>query len=101
MDLLLSWLNALVGHQLADVTRTYMMINSNALPPNAPTWLIERKYRDLFGKEYLDEYFNLSGIDRITLDEWLVPIFASRISELKGKDQLEIINNLKSAIKNQ
>ncbi|WP_226530623.1 aminoglycoside phosphotransferase family protein [Metabacillus niabensis] len=99
--IIIDWLNTLVGHQLADVTRTYMMINSNALPPNAPSWLTERKYRDLFGKEYLDEYSNLSGIDRIPLDEWLVPIFASRIRELKGKDQLEIINNLKSAIKEQ
>jgi hypothetical protein len=95
---IIDWLNALVGHQLADVTRTFMLINSNALPPNAPIWLIEREYRELFGEEYLGEYFKPSGINRSTLDEWLIPTFAARISELRGEDQLEIINKLKWAI---
>jgi tRNA A-37 threonylcarbamoyl transferase component Bud32 len=96
---IIDWLNTLVGHQLADVTRTFMMIDSTVLPPNAPTWLIERDYRELFGKEYLGEYFKLSGIIQSTLDYWLVPTLAARISELKGEDQLEIVNKIKSIFK--
>jgi hypothetical protein len=95
---IIDWLNALVGHQLADVTRTFMMINSSALPPNAPTWLIARQYRELFGKEYLSEYFKLSGIDRSALEEWFAPTFAARLNELRDEQQLEILNKLKSVI---
>lgn len=97
---IIDWLNALVGHQLADVTRTFMMINSSALPPNAPDWLIARRYREQFGEEYLDEYFKLSGMDRSALEEWLAPTFAARINELRDEQRLEIVNKLKTVIGN-
>jgi thiamine kinase-like enzyme len=35
---IIDWLNALVGNQLADVSRTFMLISSTALPPNAPAF---------------------------------------------------------------
>jgi predicted Ser/Thr protein kinase len=95
---IIDWLNALVGHQAADVTRTFMMLSSSAIPPNAPTWLIEREYRERFGEEYLDEYFKLSGINRNAIHEWLAPTFAARLNELRGEEQLEIVKKLKAVI---
>lgn len=96
--IIIDWLNALVGHQFSDVTRTFMMIKSTALPSNAPTWLIESEYRELFAKEYLGEYFMLSGINQSALDDWLIPTFAARIGELRGEEQLEIVNKLRFLI---
>ncbi|MFB9326385.1 phosphotransferase family protein [Paenibacillus aurantiacus] len=96
--IIIDWMNALVGHRLADVARTYMMIDSRAVPPHAPAWLTNRALRVLFAEAYLGEYERISGMDRGTLEEWFVPTFAARIRELRGEEQAEIVTRLRSAI---
>ncbi|MFC4104308.1 phosphotransferase family protein [Paenibacillus xanthanilyticus] len=95
---IIDWMNALVGDPLADVARSYMMINSSAQPPQAPVWLTERALRDLFAEAYVSEYVRLTGIDRSLLDDWLAPTLAARICELRGEEQVEIVNRLQAAI---
>jgi thiamine kinase-like enzyme len=97
--IIIDWMNALIGHQAADVARSSMMLVSHVLPPNAPSWLINREYRELFNEEYLREYFMLSGLSQRTLDEWLAPTLAARIDELTSEDQPEIINRLQTILK--
>lgn len=97
--MIIDWLNMLVGHHTADVTRTFMLIHSAAIPPSAPAWLSVEGFREQFSKAYLNEYFQLSGIHQSALDDWLAPTFAARICELKGEERLEIANQLKSILK--
>jgi thiamine kinase-like enzyme len=92
--IIIDWMNVLVGSQAADVTRSSMMIESHALPPNAPNWLVNREYRILFLNEYLAEYFKLSGIDYKLLEQWIIPTLAARIDELSGEYKKEIKDKL-------
>lgn len=96
---IIDWMNALIGDPLADVARSLMMINSSALPPQAPAWLTERALRDLFAEAYVGEYARLTGISRSSLDDWLVPTLAARICEMRGEEQREIIARLQAAIR--
>ncbi|TYP73233.1 phosphotransferase family protein [Paenibacillus methanolicus] len=95
---IIDWMNALVGDPLADVARSFMMLSSSALPPQAPAWLTERALRDMFAEAYVVEYARLTGIDRSSLDGWLVPTLAARICEMRGQEQVEIVNRLQAAI---
>lgn len=99
--IIIDWLNALVGSQEADVTRTMMMIQSHALPPNAPGWLMNRDYRLLFLSEYLEEYFRLSGIGHELLEQWMIPTLAARVNELHGEYREEIIERLRAKLRKQ
>ncbi|CAI6082646.1 hypothetical protein PAECIP112173_03641 [Paenibacillus sp. JJ-100] len=92
--IIIDWLNALVGHEAADVARSSMMLQSHALPPNAPEILIRREYRELFHQEYLREYLILSGKKDEEIKEWMAPTLAYRIGEMKGLDQIEMLTIL-------
>jgi thiamine kinase-like enzyme len=97
--IIIDWMNVLVGNQAADVTRSSMMIQSHALPPNAPSWLIKREYREFFNEEYLREYFTLSGMNQRVLEEWMAPTLAARIGELNSEARTEIIDKLQTILK--
>nr|WP_242211178.1 phosphotransferase [Paenibacillus polymyxa] len=98
--IIIDWMNVLVGNQAADVTRTSMMIQSHALPSNAPGWLIKREYREFFNREYLREYLMLSGMNPNFLEEWMAPTLAARVCEVNGEDRNEVIDKLQIIIKN-
>lgn len=97
--IIIDWMNTLVGNQAADITRSSMMIQSHALPPNAPIWLIDREFREFFHEEYLTEYFKLSGMDKRLLELWMTPTLAARIDEMNGEYQKEIIDKLHTRLK--
>ncbi|MEB4782778.1 aminoglycoside phosphotransferase family protein [Paenibacillus polymyxa] len=92
--IIIDWMNVVVGNQAADVTRTSMMIQSHALPSNAPGWLIKREYREFFNREYLREYLMLSGMNQKVLEEWMAPTLAARVCEVNGEDRNEVIDKL-------
>ncbi|KKO51815.1 phosphotransferase family protein [Paenibacillus sp. DMB20] len=98
--IIIDWINVLIGHPAADVARSSMMIQSHALPPNAPRWLNEREYREFFDEEYVREYFMLSGMDQSMLDDWMAPTLAARIDELNQEAQSEIIDKLRNILMN-
>ncbi|MBP3961916.1 aminoglycoside phosphotransferase family protein [Paenibacillus lignilyticus] len=95
---IIDWMNVLIGNQAADVSRTSMMLDSHALPPDAPSWLQDG--RKLFHDVYLDVYIDLSGVKKAELEAWMLPTLAVRIHEMKGKEQEEIFERLQAAWKN-
>jgi len=97
--IIIDWLNLLVGNQEADVTRTAMMIQSHSLPPNAPSWLLNRELRDIFNKEYLSEYIKLNDMNDEFLECWMIPTLAARIDEMQGEYRQEIKDKLHIRLK--
>lgn len=91
---IIDWMNLLIGSPEADVTRTAMMIQSHSLPPNAPSWLFHREYRELFNKEYITEYVKLADINDEFLEQWMIPTLAARIDEMQGEYRQEIKDKL-------
>lgn len=74
---IIDWIDATLGHPLADVARTFI-IGSFAIPPQ------ERFGRFLFSimvKLYLGRYFRHSTYTRQDLEVWLLPVAAGRLSE--------------------
>lgn len=93
--IIIDWLNALVGHETADVARTSMMLQSNTLPPNAPKILIRRELRELFHEEYVKEYLMLTGKEYEEITNWTAPTLAYRIGEMSGSNQTEVLTKLR------
>lgn len=93
--IVIDWLNVLIGHQAADVARSSMMIQSHSLPPNAPHWLTDRPFRELFHHEYLKEYGLLTGMDEDMVNEWMAPTLAARIVEMKNGTESENVKKLR------
>ncbi|RED66161.1 aminoglycoside phosphotransferase family protein [Cohnella lupini] len=95
---IIDWLNALIGYEAADVARSSMMLQSHAMPPDAPEMLIRREYRELFHEEYLKEYLMLSGKNHEEINDWMAPTLAYRIDEMEGSNQFEILTRLRSLL---
>ncbi len=94
----IDWMNVLVGNRLADVARTSMMLQSHAVPPDAPSWLVERELRLLYHQHYISEYVHLSGVHTDDVEQWMLPTLAVRIDELAHGEQEEIIKLLEEAL---
>jgi len=74
---IIDWIDAALGHPLADVART-TIIGSFGIPPE------ERFGRLIFStmvRLYLKRYFRISPYPRNELDAWLLPVAAGRLSE--------------------
>jgi len=74
---IIDWIDATLGHPLADVART-VVIGTYGIPPE------ERFGRFIFRtmvKIYLRRYFRYSPYSRADLDNWLLPVAAGRLSE--------------------
>jgi len=75
--LIIDWIDATLGHPLADVART-TVIGTFGVPP-------EEKFGRLLFRQmvrgYLRRYFRFSPCERKELDAWLLPVAAGRLSE--------------------
>lgn len=74
---IIDWIDAVIGHPLADVARTFVIANFG-IPPE------ERFNRLLFRtmlRIYLKHYFEHSPYTRSQFEEWLLPVAAGRLSE--------------------
>jgi hypothetical protein len=79
---IIDWANTVVGHCLADVAQTSILLD---------VWLpykvkmlglrINRRSLDFFHKTYVDSYLILSGEGESTLEAWRVPAAAARLAE--------------------
>lgn len=96
---IIDWMNTLVGPKAADVARSSMMLQSNALPRLVPQWLKNRRYREMFHEEYLTTYLNLSGMDKGMIEEWMIPTLAVRIHEMQGEERKEIVDRLNDRLR--
>lgn len=96
--IIIDWLNALVGHGAADIARTSMLLQSHALPPNAPKILVRRELRELLHTEYIKEYLMLTGRKYEEIIDWIAPTLAYRIGEMKGSNQVEVLTDLRTIL---
>jgi hypothetical protein len=75
--MIIDWIDATLGHPLADVARTWV-IGNYGVPPE------EKVGRVLFKimiRIYLRRYFHQSPYTRAGLQDWLLPVAAGRLSE--------------------
>jgi tRNA A-37 threonylcarbamoyl transferase component Bud32 len=78
---IIDWIDATMGHPMADVART-SLITRIALPP--PSTLLEHMtllMSRLFHLIYINHYFKLSPFNKADLKPWLLPVTAGRLSE--------------------
>jgi len=79
--IILDWTDATLGHPLADVARTALLMQHAAVPPHIPgRWLIETG-RALWYRLYLRRYCQLRSISPAQVNSWLLPVAAARLSE--------------------
>lgn len=80
---IVDWMNASIGHPLADVARTFLMLSSPFIPPDfgALTTVLLRTIRPLLRYTYMREYRRLSGSSMRDIRAWLPPVAAARLKE--------------------
>jgi Ser/Thr protein kinase RdoA (MazF antagonist) len=78
---IIDWIDATMGHPLADVARTSVLARV-ANPPPSTSW---ERFIDLlsgiFHRIYINHYFKLSPYKEEDLLPWLLPVTAGRLSE--------------------
>ena len=74
---IIDWIDATLGHPLADVARTWV-IGNFGLPPEEKVGQILFK---IMIRIYLRRYFRQSPYTRTGLNDWLLPVAAGRLSE--------------------
>lgn len=79
---IIDWMNAAVGDPCADAARTCIMLRYARLPDINP---LAGKMIHLFvchiAKIYLKEYIRLSGICADSVEQWILPAAAARLTE--------------------
>jgi hypothetical protein len=78
---IIDWIDATMGHPMADVARTSLLARvGNPPPSNVLEWVMAL-LGSLFHRIYIKCYFKLSPYDEKDLHPWLLPVTAGRLSE--------------------
>ncbi len=72
----IDWMAAAVGHPLADVVRSLLLLRVGGGP--GP---VEARWRALLRGVYVRRYLHLTGTPRAALADWELPVAASRVGE--------------------
>jgi Ser/Thr protein kinase RdoA (MazF antagonist) len=75
--IIIDWIDAALGHPLADVART-LVIATVAVPPGN---LILKMFVKAFLGPYLPTYFKFSPYAPADLEAWMLPVAAARLEE--------------------
>lgn len=78
---IIDWIDAAVGHPLADVARTTVIAMAAGPPPGTPGMRFVRLQLELFRRLYLKRYFKVGKYPRKDLDAWMLPVAAGRLEE--------------------
>lgn len=78
---IIDWNDATIGHPLADVARTSLILTTAAAPSTGLSQVIFGCYRRVFHDAYLSHYVQLTGSSRSEIEQWRIPIAAARIAE--------------------
>lgn len=84
----IDWVNAAAGHPYADICRTWLILSSGALPPDATpvqTLAIGAAGRALAAM-YLRAVCRLTGAKKEDVRCWLLPVAAARLNEGIGRE---------------
>ncbi len=77
----IDWMNSAIGHPLADVARTLLMLSSPYIPPETPAKPLVRLLKGLFRHTYLARYVQLTGVTLEEIKRWMIPVAAARLTE--------------------
>jgi hypothetical protein len=78
---IIDWIDATMGHPLADVARTSLLARVASPPSTTPIEAITSLLSRLFHYIYIKHYFKLSPYEKKDLSFWLLPVTAGRLSE--------------------
>jgi Ser/Thr protein kinase RdoA (MazF antagonist) len=78
---IIDWIDATMGHPLADVARTSLLARVGSPPPTTIYEHIMALFSKLFHRIYIEHYFKLSSYEFGDLSPWLLPVTAGRFSE--------------------
>jgi tRNA A-37 threonylcarbamoyl transferase component Bud32 len=97
----IDWTNAYRGNPLSDVALTRLRLLSPYIPKSftgdAATFIVAKK---AIYEAYLDEYTNLTGIDEIDLEAWLLPCAAAQLHALKTVHTAWLLSIITRQLKN-
>ncbi len=78
---IIDWIDATVGHPMADVARTSLLARVGIPPPKTIMDRVLRLFNRSFHRIYINHYFKLSPYSKEDLRPWLLPVTAGRLSE--------------------
>ena len=78
---IIDWIDATVGHPLADVARTSLIARVGLPPPKTIWERFLHLFIGLHHRIYINHYFKLSPYNKEDLVPWLLPVTAGRLSE--------------------
>jgi uncharacterized protein (TIGR02172 family) len=86
---IVDWVDAVRGHPIADVARTWVLICLSALPPDLSEAEREgiESLRHVFWEAYRDRYRALHPFTDAELAAWIGPVAAGRLSEGRDADE--------------
>jgi uncharacterized protein (TIGR02172 family) len=87
--MIVDWVDAVRGHPIADVARTWVLICLTTLPPYLSTTVREhlKRLRHGFWEVYRDHYRQLHPFSDAEFAAWVGPVAAGRLAE--GRDASE------------
>jgi uncharacterized protein (TIGR02172 family) len=79
----IDWMTAGAGNPCADVCRTGVILNSNALPPNVSVIekIMANALRKIFYANYFTHYCKITDVKPEEVEQWLLPVAAARLAE--------------------
>jgi aminoglycoside phosphotransferase (APT) family kinase protein len=99
--IIIDWIDASIGHPLADVARTFILGSLSGLPRRQPARIFTQLSRKLLINPYLKRYFQRSPYTREEMEKWLVPVAAARLSERIEEEYEEILRFIDRALNKQ
>lgn len=96
---IIDWIDASLGHPLADVARTIIII-SYGDPPGADAQTLARlqQIRQLFLSVYLETYGALRPFAPADLEAWKMPVAAGRLSENISEVEADLVTLVKESL---
>jgi serine/threonine protein kinase len=98
------WITARIGNPVADVARTWLLLNMGTLPENKTAFeiFLARNLRDIFCRGYLQEYKKLSNMPSSEFESWKLPIAAARLIEnVSDQENQNLLRFVRSNCKKQ
>jgi aminoglycoside phosphotransferase (APT) family kinase protein len=94
---IIDWIDATMGHPLADVARTSLLARVASPPPMTALEAMISLLSGLFHRTYIKHYFKSSPYEENDLLPWLLPVTAGRLSEEiahETRTLVELVENM-------
>ncbi|RQW11766.1 hypothetical protein EH198_11110 [Paenibacillus rhizophilus] len=86
---ILDWMTGMSGNPAGDVARSVILLSIGSMPDGtpAPIKLLAQFLRNKLKSAYIKEYLRVTGQDYSTIDKWIMPTAAARLSEGVPQDE--------------